>query len=88
MKKQLKLWKSTDSWESTNSYNHPEEPEAIGKICIRINPDGERYFYFRTRYRHTSMPCPQDWAARIYAQETGEPKKGGLQAELPWGVHG
>jgi len=80
VKKRTDPWKLTNRWESSKVYKHLEKPEVgEGQVCLEVDRMGKPFYFFRVR-----MPCPQEWAAKIHAQETGEDKDGDLQGEIPW----
>jgi len=86
---------STNVWESAKTYKHPERlGVGVGKICLRIYPDGKRSYHFscslfrncgksfsciygesceilkNNNFPPIQIPCSQNWAAKIHAQET------------------
>lgn len=58
----------TSQWQSTGLYEHPAKHQkgTYGQI---IQSDVGMY---SLRVGSSNMPCPQDWAAAIHAEETGQ----------------
>jgi len=54
-----------NQWESKGLHEHPVKHQAgtFGKICL----SQAGVYFFKVGASH--MSCPQDWAAKIHAQE-------------------
>lgn len=59
---------SNNQWESTGIYEHPVKHQAgtYGQIC----KSQAGIYYLKVGGSH--MSCPQGWASKIHAEETGQ----------------
>lgn len=57
-----------EKWESTGLYEHPAKHNAgtFGKVCCSAAG-----IYF-LKVGGSNMSCPQTWASKIHAEETGQ----------------
>ena len=54
------------TWTSANLYDHPALPQTGTYGHIELSPAG----VYVLRVGGSRMSCPQDWAAKIHAEET------------------
>ena len=57
-----------DKWQSTGMYEHPAKHQA-GRFGQITQSDAGIYAF---KVGGSRMSCPQDWAAAIHAEETGQ----------------
>jgi hypothetical protein len=57
-----------DTWKSIGLYEHPEKHQAGAYGNVALSPAG----VYVLRVGGSHMSCPQDWAAAIHAEETGQ----------------
>jgi len=57
-----------EKWKSTGLYEHPAKHQAGTFGNITLSSAG----IYALRVGGSSMSCPQDWAAGIHAEETGQ----------------
>lgn len=57
-----------DKWKSTGLYEHPAKHQAGVYGNVVLSSAG----VYGLRVGGSSMSCPQDWAAAIHADETGQ----------------
>jgi len=58
----------TDKWKSIGLYEHPAKHMAGTYGNVVLSTAG----IYALRVGSSTMSCPQDWAAAIHAEETGQ----------------
>jgi len=67
-----------DKWKSTGLYEHPAKHQAGTYGNVVLSTAGVYAF----RAGVSTMSCPQDWAAAIHAEETGQSKRSQITINL------
>jgi len=67
-----------DKWKSTGLYEHPVKHRAGTYGNVVLSTGG----IYALRIGGATMSCPQDWAAAIHAEETGQTKRSQITINL------
>jgi len=71
-----------DQWKSIGLYEHPANHQAGTFGSVVLSPAG----IYCLRVGGGTMSCPQDWGARIHAEEGGEKEAAIIIRNVPESV--